>query len=201
MPTKYERDIQNRTKIRYLKGLYPRFKKYVINSYITWTAKRKGATIGQHVTMPYKLAKRANRNLSIGDHTSIQTELIDLRIPIKIGNHVIIGSEVEIITVSHQIDSIDWEHKNYGLEIKDYSWLATRAFILPSCREIGYGSVCAAGSVIAKNVDRMAVMVGNPAQELRKRKEVHSALCVESLQGNDFVAYRKARKERNETCL
>lgn len=194
MPTNYEQGIQQRTKLRYLKGLYPRFKKYLITSYINWIAQRRGATIGQCVTIPYKLAKKANSNLVVGDHTSIQTDLIDLRIPIKIGSHVIIGKDVEIITVSHNIDSVDWEHKFYGIEVDDYSWLATRAFVLPSCRKIGYGAVCAAGAVVVKNVEPMAVMVGNPAQKLRERKIVHTDLCVESMLGNDFRAYVKARQ-------
>jgi len=190
--SKYVQGIRNRSKLRFLKGLIPRFRKYLIQSYINWIARQRGATIGKCATIPYSLAKRANSNLTIGDHTAIQTSLIDMRIPITIGNHVIIGSGVEIITVSHNIDSPDWEHKYYGLEIEDYCWLATRAFILPSCRKIGYGAVCAAGSVVARNVEPLAIMTGNPAQFLRKRETVHSDLCVESMLGNDFIAYRNA---------
>lgn len=198
-PTKYVEGIQNRSKLRFIKGLYPRFKKYLIQNYINWIARRNGATIGNCVTLPYKLAKRANANLVIGDHTSIQTDLIDLRIPIKIGSYVIIGAGVEIITVSHNIDSPDWEHKYYGIEIEDYCWLATRAFILPSCRKIGYGAVCAAGSVVFRNVEPMDVVTGNPAQFLRKRKVVHSDLCVESMLGNDLKAYLRAHSSKTKT--
>jgi len=190
----YSINIRNRSKIRFIKGLFPRLKSYIKNSYIVWVARKNGAQIGKYVTMPYKLALMANSNLSIGDHTSIQSDLIDLRCKVTIGSHVIIGSGVEIITLSHNIDSVDWEHKPYGIEIEDYCWLATRAFILPSCRRIGYGAVCAAGSVIAKNVEPMAIMTGNPAVFLRERKNVHSDLCVESMLGNDFIAYVKARQ-------
>jgi acetyltransferase-like isoleucine patch superfamily enzyme len=190
----YVKNIQNRSKLRFLIGLYPRFLAYIKNSFIVWIARRNGATIGECVTMPYKLAKSANSNLTIGNHTSIQSDLIDLRCKVTIGSHVIIGSGVEIITLSHNIDSVDREHKPYGIEIEDYCWLATRAFILPSCRRIGYGAVCAAGSVVAKNVEPMAIMTGNPAEFLRERKNVHSDLCVESMLGNDFIAYVKARQ-------
>jgi acetyltransferase-like isoleucine patch superfamily enzyme len=190
----YVKNIQNRSKLRFLIGLYPRFLAYIKNSFIVWIARRNGATIGECVTMPYKLAKSANSNLTIGNHTSIQSDLIDLGCKVTIGSHVIIGSGVEIITLSHNIDSVDREHKPYGIEIEDYCWLATRAFILPSCRRIGYGAVCAAGSVVAKNVEPMAIMTGNPAEFLRERKNVHSDLCVESMLGNDFIAYVKARQ-------
>lgn len=188
----YTRNIKNRTKVHFVKGLIGRLKKYIINTYIIWVARRNGAIIGKAVTIPYQLAKRANKNLVIGNNTSIQTHLIDLRIPIKIGNNVIIGSGVEIITVSHNVDSVDWEHKYYGIEIQDFCWLATRSFILPSCRKIGFGAVCAAGSVVVKNVENMCIMSGNPAKIIRNREVIHSDLCVESLLGNDFISYRNA---------
>lgn len=187
--SEYKTNIKTRSKVRFFKGVLARLKNYIINKYIIWLARKNGAIVGNHVTMPYKLAKKSNINLKIGNHTSIQTHLIDLRIPITIGNHVIIGSDVEIITVSHNVNSVDWEHKYYGLEIEDYCWLATRAFILPSCRKISYGSICAAGSVVFKNVDSMVIVSGNPAKELRKRERVHSELCVESLLGNDLITY------------
>ena len=120
--------------------------------------------------MPYKLAKKANSNLIVGNHTFIQSDLIDLRAKVSIGSYVMIKSGVEILTCSHDIDSVDWEHKAYGMEIEDYCWIATRAFVLPSCRHIGYGSVCAAGSVIASNVDSMSVMVGILSNFTKKRK-------------------------------
>jgi len=198
LDTTYCKDIQSRTRLRFIKGLYPRYKRYLINKYIVWVARKHGATIGECVTMPYKLAKKANSNLIIGDHTSIQSHLIDLRAKVKIGNHVIIGSDVEIIIVSHNVDSKEWEHKYYGIEIEDFCWLATRVFILPSCRSIGYGAVCAAGTVVARNVESMSIMTGNPAVLLRKRKDVHANLCVESMLGNDFMAYRNAYYSKNK---
>ena len=190
--TTYSKNIQARSKLRFFKGLYPRYKNYLKNRFIVWVARRNGATIGEYVTMPYKLAKKANANLIIGNHTSIQSHVLDLRAKVTIGNSVIIGSDVEIITVSHNVDSVDWEHKYYGIEIENYCWLATRVFVLPSCQRIGYGAVCAAGSVVAKNVERMSIVTGNPAVELRKRKMVHTDLCVESMLSNDFVAYKYA---------
>jgi acetyltransferase-like isoleucine patch superfamily enzyme len=53
------------------------------------------------------------------------------------------------------------------------------AFNLPSFRKISFGSVCAAGSIVFKNVCSMAIVSGNPAQELRKSETVHGELCVE----------------------
>lgn len=146
--------------------------------------------------MPISLARKLNCNCKIGNHVSIQTDKIDTRAPLFIGNQVIIGVETEIITCSHNIDSPEWEHKQYGLTIEDYAWIPTNCLILPSCRKIGYGSVVGSGSVVVKNVDAMSVVSGNPAKEFKKRKCVHTSLVVESLLGGDYEIYRKTWKRR-----
>ena len=91
------------------------------------------------------------------------------------------------------IDSVLWEHKHYGIQIDDYVWIPTKVLILPSCRHIGEGAVISSGSVVAKNVEPMSVVSGNPAKELRKRKCVHSELVVESLLGGDYLIYKMSR--------
>lgn len=189
MNDKYKNRIQSRSKFKFAIGVISRLKKFIINSYINWLAKRKGAILGDNVTLNYKLAKRANSNLKVGNNTSVQTHLIDLRASVVIGNNVIIGNEVEIITCSHNVDSKEWEYKEYGIEIADFSWLATRVLVLPSCRRIGKGSVCGGGSVVVNNVDDMSIVSGNPARPLRQRKQVHSNVVVESLLGNDLLTY------------
>ena len=127
----------------------------------------------------------------------IQTNKIDIRSSVTIGSHVIIGAGTEIITTSHNIDSPDWTLKNYGITIEDYVWIPTNVLILPSCRNISYGSGIGSGSVVVKNTDPMSVVGGNPAKELRKRKCVHSNLIVESLLGGDYDIYKKTRKKRH----
>lgn len=176
-----------------MKGLIARWKQHFKYDKAVRIARKRGASIGENVVMPLSLAKAANSNLKIGDHVSIQTDKIDLRNPVTIGNHVIIGSETEIITTSHNIDSEEWEHKHYGLTIEDYVWIPTRVMILPSCRKIEYGGVVSSGSVVVKNVETMSVVGGNPAKEFKKRKCVHKNLVVESLLGGDYHTYKKTR--------
>lgn len=194
--TPYEKSIRDRSTFRYIIGLIIRWKqswKYVRARRI---ARKRGATIGEGVIMPISLAKRANSNLTIGSHTSIQSDKLDLRSPIHIGSNVIIGSNTEIITTSHNIDSPNWEIKNYGIYIEDYVWLPTNILILPSCRKIGYGAVVSSGSVVVeKEVKAMSVIGGNPAKEFKKRQCVHSNLIVESLLGGDFLIYKETRKK------
>lgn len=195
--TLYEKNVQDRSRLRYLAGLIIRWKQNFKYARARRIARKHGASIGEGVIMPLELAKRTNSNLSVGSHTSIQTNKLDMRSPITIGNHVIIGSGTEIITTSHNIDSPDWEHKNYGITIEDYAWIPTNVLVLPSCRKISYGAVVGSGSVVVKNVEPMSVVGGNPARELKKRKCVHSSLIVESLLGGDYEVYRKTWENKN----
>lgn len=194
--TLYQKKVQDRNKIHYFIGLIVRWKQHFKYAHARRIACKRGANISEGVIMTLKLAKKANSNLSVGSHTSIQTDKLDMRSPISIGSQVIIGSGTEIITTSHNIDSPDWEHKNYGITIEDYAWIPTNVLVLPSCRNIGYGAVVGSGSVVVKNVEPMSVVGGNPAKELKKRKCVHSSLIVESLLGGDYEVYRKTWKKR-----
>ena len=194
--TVYERKVQDRSTFRYIVGLLARWKQHFKYARAVRIARKRGATIGEGVIMPLSLARRANSFLTIGDHVSIQTDNLDLRSPIKIGNNVIIGSDTSIITTSHNIDSPDWELKNYGIEIEDYVWLPSNVMVLPSCRKIGYGAVAGSGSVVVKNVEPMSVVGGNPAKEFKKRKCVHNNLVVESLLGGDYEIYKQTWRKR-----
>lgn len=192
--TKYEANIQSRGLFRYLLGLLVRWKKNILYAKARNIARRNGAIVGQGVVISVSLAKKLNSNCRIGNNVSIQTDKIDTRAPLNIGNNVIIGDGCEIITASHNIDSPDWEMKTYGLIIEDYVWIPTKVLILPSCRKICRGAVIGSGSVLVKNVDPMSVVSGNPAKEIRKRQCVHSNLVVSSLLGGDYEEYKKARK-------
>lgn len=195
--TAYEIAVQDRSTLHYYIGLIVRWKQQWKYKYARYIARKNGATIGEGVIMPISLAKKANKNLIIGNHTSIETDKIDVRSPVKIGNYVIIGKS-EIITTSHNIESKNWEHKYYGITIDDFVWIPTNVLVLPSCRHIGYGAVIGSGSVVVKNVDDMSVVSGNPAKEFKKRICVHSNLIVESLMGGDFEIYKETRNKKNK---
>jgi acetyltransferase-like isoleucine patch superfamily enzyme len=192
--TLYENNIQNRSKLRFLIGLIPRLKQYLKHERARRLARKRGAIIGENTVLPMSLAKKANSNLIVGHNTVILSDKIDVRSPVKIGNYVMIGT-CEIITTSHYVDSPDFEHKHYGITIDDYVWIASRTLILPSCRHIVHGAIVGAGSVVVKNVEKMSIIGGNPAEHLRNRLYVHTDLVVESLLGGDLKAYIKAYKK------
>ncbi len=190
--------IQQRTTSRFIIGLLARIPNYIKNRIAIFIAENKGAKIGKGVAIPYRLAKKANSNLVIGDNVSIQAEELDLRAPITIGNNVIIGAGVKIITCSHVVDSPEWEFKSYGIKIEDYVWLSTESIILPSCTNIARGTVVGASAVLPYNTSEMDIVTGNPAQFLRKRKEVHHNLVIQTLRGIDLPLYIQSRRRK---CL
>lgn len=198
--TLYEKSVQDRSKLRYILGLLARWKQNFKYEKARRIARKRGAKIGNNVVMSIAFAKKLNSNVTIGDNTSISTSNTStVRYPVKIGSNVIIGSNVRIVYGGHNIDSEEWEfmRPNPGLTIEDYVWLAPDSVIVPTCQRIGYGAVVGANAVVTKDVADMAVVVGFPAKEIRKRKVVHSKLVVESLRGGDLKEYIKTRKKRN----
>ena len=91
MKTLYQQNVQNRSTLRYLIGLIARWRQHFKYDRAVRIARQRGAKIGEGVIMPLELARRANANLTVGNHVSIQTSKIDLRSPVNIGNQVIIG--------------------------------------------------------------------------------------------------------------
>ena len=194
MNSGYVHYVQNRSRFAFFRGLVSRLLSYLRYEHYSNIARRKGASIGKHVVLNKAFAKKCNSNVRIGDHVSIETDRIDTRAPISIGNYVIIGKGTEIISVSHNIDSPNWEPKYYGITIEDYVWIPTNVLVLPSCRKIEYGAVIGSGSVVIKNVGSMSVVSGNPALEFKKRECVHSQLVVESLRHGDFCEFWRVYK-------
>lgn len=100
----------------------------------------------------------ANFNLTLVDDTKI-----------FIGNNVLIGPNVSIITACHPI-SPDLRRKalqyNLPVHIGDDVWLGAGVIVLPGVK-IGSGSVIGAGSVVTKDIPENVVAVGNPCKVLR----------------------------------
>lgn len=189
--TVYYKRISERSFLHFIIGLLPRIIYHLRYTQSKRIAIQKGAKIGSNSIILRSFAKRCNKNFELGNNSSIGSYKIDLRSPVKIGNNVIISNDSEIITTSHYIDSPEWEHKYYGIEIEDYVWIASSVLILPSCRKIGYGAVIGAGAVVTKDVPAMSVMGGNPAQCIKMRKCIHEKLVIPSLLSGDLKIYWK----------
>ena len=85
---------------------------------------------------------------------------------ITIGDYVMIGPNVTIVTPNHSRDPV--KRRRVGtiskpVVIEDDVWIGAGAIILPGIT-IGEGAVVGAGSVVTKNVPAGTTVVGNPAR-------------------------------------
>ena len=85
---------------------------------------------------------------------------------VVIEDNVLIGPDVKIITINHDI--YDRHNKCYlkKITIKNNAWICTGAIILPGVT-IGRNSVVAAGTVVTKDVPDNTVVGGNPAKIIK----------------------------------
>ena len=88
---------------------------------------------------------------------------------ITIGNHVLFGPRVTLITVGHPVDT---ELRNEGyqyafpINIQDNVWIGGNVVINPGVT-IGHDTVIGSGSVVTKDIPSGLVAVGNTCRVLR----------------------------------
>ena len=113
-------------------------------------------------------------NVRIGDNSGIGINCL-VQGPTIIGNDVMMGPDVVILTSNHRFDRIDIPMIKQGFQkkkeviIEDDVWIGTRAIILPGVK-IGKGSIIAAGAVVTKNVPSYVIVGGCPAKIIKRRK-------------------------------
>ena len=196
IPKHYIDKVKSRNRYSYFKGLIARGILYIKYRFAIYVARRNGAKVGDSVAISIGFARRCNRFVSIGDHTSINTKYVTKIIaPLNIGSNVIINEDVKIIMGSHKLDSENFEvfKPNEGLTIGDYVWLCPGACITAGVKNIGAGAVVGTCSVVYADLKPMDIAMGNPARTLSHREVLHTNVLAEELVGGDFRSYVKAR--------
>ena len=108
--------------------------------------------------------------MTIGKHITINKGATILSPGmVVIEDHVLIGSEVKIATVDHDLyDRHNLFH--FGqVTIKENAWICIGAIICPGVT-IGKNAVVAAGAVVTKDVPDNVVVGGNPARIIKRIK-------------------------------
>jgi maltose O-acetyltransferase len=88
---------------------------------------------------------------------------------ITIGNDVLIGPNVQILTINHPLSPSKRLLKTNlakDIVIEDNVWLGACSIILPGVT-IEKNSVIGAGSVVTKNIDSDCLYAGNPAVKIK----------------------------------
>jgi acetyltransferase-like isoleucine patch superfamily enzyme len=112
--------------------------------------------------------------IEVGRHFSVNTgTLLDGRGGIRIGDWVMVGPQVVIVSSEHQHRQTDrpmasLDHEMRPVVIEDDVWIGAHAFIRGGIR-IGRGAVVAAGSMVVNDVEPGAVVAGVPARVVGSR--------------------------------
>lgn len=86
---------------------------------------------------------------------------------IEIGDGAMIGHNVVIATVNHDLDPANNRKNHYApVKIGNHVWIGSNATILPGVT-IGEWAVVAAGAVVTKDVPELTVAGGVPARVLK----------------------------------
>lgn len=104
--------------------------------------------------------------VGIGCHFSLNSS-------VTIGDNVILGHYVRIITDTHEIGPAArrcGERVPQPVSIEDGVWVASNVMILPGVT-IGSGSVIASGAVVARDIPPNSLAAGVPARVLRRLPE------------------------------
>lgn len=94
--------------------------------------------------------------------------------PLKIGDNVMMGPNVTILTHTHNIERTDIPMGQQGMRVAEVVigndvWIGMRVIIMPGVK-VGDGAVIGAGAVVTKDVPAFAVVGGVPARIIKFRK-------------------------------
>lgn len=138
-----------------------------------WICRPMFGSCGQNVLIEPRAFFHSGRTIKIGDRSSIG-ERCRLNGDITIGKDVMMGEDVLMITQNHESSRIDIAMNQQGFKnnqpivISDDVWIGSRVIILPGVN-VGRGSIIGAGSVVARDVEEYAVVIGNPAKVVKFR--------------------------------
>jgi maltose O-acetyltransferase len=115
--------------------------------------------------------------ISIGDNSGIGKNAYISNIggggELSIGDNVMMGPEVVILTKEHNYQDISIPMNLQGsisskVIIEDDVWIGIRAIILPGVT-VGRGSIVGAGAVVTKDIPPYSIVGGVPARIIKSR--------------------------------
>lgn len=136
-------------------------------------AKLRRCGPGLHIHPPFDIS--GNQMMEVGTNVHINSQsFIRASGGLIIGNNVHIGPRLTIYTVNHVYESsalpYDESIVKKPVVIGDNVWIGACVTIVPGV-SIGEGAIIAAGSVVAKNVPKLAVVGGVGCRVLKMREE------------------------------
>lgn len=129
----------------------------------------RGATLGNLTVLCELDLNGSARKLTVGERSFVGENVhLALHERIVIGSKVVINSNVQLLTASHDTMHPAWLMFAKPIFINDFAWIAYNAIILPGVT-VGEGAVVGAGAVVVKDVPAYAVVAGNPSKVVGQR--------------------------------
>lgn len=177
-----------------MKAILDKFRRLVCLLLYYGIAIHLPATNGQHIKWPRKVRRAlvkplfchtgakvnierganfgTGADISIGDYSGIGVSA-SVRGPLIIGDNVMMGPDVVVITSSHNFDRTDIPMRLQGSTSKpvligDDVWIGQRVMIMPGVN-IGNGAIIGAGAVVTKDVPPYTIVGGAPAKVIKSR--------------------------------
>ncbi len=134
-----------------------------------WRAVANGHEVGPFSLVPW-LPVVGPGTLRVGRETAIGRSVsISLHSDVTIGSRVAINEGVKLLTGSYNTSGFEWKASAKPIIIKDYTWIAENAIILPGVT-IGRGAVVGAGSVVQSDIPDYSIAFGSPARVYPARR-------------------------------
>lgn len=112
------------------------------------------------------------KNITFGKHVFVNSGCrFQDQGGIVIGDGVLIGHNVVIATINHDVNPNMARKNHYApVTIGNYAWIGSNATILPGVT-VGTWAVVAAGAVVTKDVEPYTVVGGVPARIIKRIKQ------------------------------
>jgi acetyltransferase-like isoleucine patch superfamily enzyme len=126
-----------------------------------------------HYTSDVKISSDISRDIIVGANSYIGKGAY-ITSNVKVGNYVMIATDVSIVGGDHNYGVIGTPMVYSGRPqikktiIGNDVWIGHRVIIMAGC-EIGDGSIIAAGSVVTKNIPSCVIYGGCPAKKIKDR--------------------------------
>ena len=114
---------------------------------------------------------RNPKGLVVEDGVNIGPKcLLDARKGLTIHKNACIAYEAIIWSLNHDYNDLNFSGKGAPTDIGEYSWICSRAIILPGIK-IGEGAIVASGAIVTEDVPPYAIVGGVPAKIIGQREK------------------------------
>lgn len=167
--------------IRNTRNLYFKVRRGLRKWFVEPFIRRSFCEYGHNVRIPAGCSFSGLENISVGSNVyfGVNTRVLTTKAKLIIGDHVMFGPGVTIVTGNHRTDVMgrymcainDADKRpedDQDVIIESDVWIGANATILKGVT-IGRGSVIAAGAVVTKSFPHYSIIGGVPARLLKPR--------------------------------